>query len=101
MHHPQIIAGTALWLILAGFVEGFASRTGVGWVAVSVIGLVLGGLFWGLYFWRSRLSDASGAAGPHVGSDTGPGERLDGALDDLSPETLDASGESATSREDV
>lgn len=97
----QLAAGTGLWLILAGFVEGFASRTGVGWAAVTAIGLALGGLFWGLFFWRSNLSDSSPAAGPHVGADTGTGKRLDGTLHHLSPETFDVGDESAASGEDV
>lgn len=91
----RLAAGTALWLVLAGFVEGFASRTGVGWVAVSLIGLTLGGLFWGLYFWRSRLSDAGRASGPHIGSDASSGERTDRALHDLGTETLDSNYEPA------
>lgn len=50
----QLALGTSLWLILAGFVEGFASRTGLSWLPTAVIGVGLGGLFWGLVWWRGR-----------------------------------------------
>lgn len=50
----QLALGTAVWLILAGFVEGFASRTGLSWVPTTVIGLVLGVGFWTLVFVRGR-----------------------------------------------
>ena len=51
----QLALGTALWLVVAGFVEGFASRTGLGWVPTTIIGVGLGGLFWGLVWFRGRL----------------------------------------------
>lgn len=50
----QLALGVSVWLILAGFVEGFASRTGLSWVPTTVIGLALGGLFWGLVWFRGR-----------------------------------------------
>lgn len=50
----RLALGTAAWLVLAGFVEGFASRTGLSWIPTTVIGLVLGGVFWGLVFVRGR-----------------------------------------------
>lgn len=53
----QLVLGTAVWLILAGFVEGFASRTGLSWLPTTLIGMALGGLFWGLMWWRgSRVA---------------------------------------------
>ena len=52
-------SGTAPWLILAGFVEGFASRVGLEWQPTLVMGIVLGALFWGLYAWRSRVVSES------------------------------------------
>lgn len=59
----RIAAGTAPWLILAGFVEGFASRVGLDWQPTLMIGIALGGLYWGLYAWRSRVtSEATKAA---------------------------------------
>jgi uncharacterized membrane protein SpoIIM required for sporulation len=48
----KIAGGTACWLVVAGFVEGFASRQGFGWIPTTIFGLALGGLFWGLLFWR-------------------------------------------------
>ena len=48
----QIALGTALWLVLAGFIEGFGSRTGLGWFPTTVFGVVTGVIFWGLVVWR-------------------------------------------------
>jgi uncharacterized membrane protein SpoIIM required for sporulation len=50
----QLVLGTSVWLILAGFVEGFASRTGLSWIPTTIIGLALGGVFWGLVWTRGR-----------------------------------------------
>ncbi|MEX1270865.1 MAG: stage II sporulation protein M [Acidimicrobiia bacterium] len=50
----QLVLGTACWLILAGFVEGFASRTGLSWVPTTVMGVALGGVFWFLVWTRGR-----------------------------------------------
>jgi len=51
----NIAAATAPWLILAGLVEGYVSRVGLGPVPTTIIGLALGGLFWGLYIWRGWM----------------------------------------------
>jgi uncharacterized membrane protein SpoIIM required for sporulation len=48
-----IFLGTAPWLVVAGVLEGFVSRTGTGWVPSLVIGLVIGGFFWWMV-WRHR-----------------------------------------------
>lgn len=53
----QLALGTAAWLVLAGFVEGFVSRTGLSWLPTTVIGMLLGGAFWGLVWWRGRRVD--------------------------------------------
>jgi len=50
-----IAAATAPWLILAGLVEGYVSRVGLGPVPTTIIGLALGSVFWGLYLWRGWL----------------------------------------------
>lgn len=52
-----IAVGTAPWLVLAGLVEGFVSRTGTGWAPGLLIGLGLGGAYW-WPVWRTarRLS---------------------------------------------
>lgn len=41
-----VAIGTVPWLVLAGFMEGFLSRTGIGWVPTLTIGIVVGGGFW-------------------------------------------------------
>lgn len=66
----QLALGTALWLVLAGFVEGFASRTGLSWVPTTIIGLLLGGGFWALVVARGRASDSSEPLRRQVGADT-------------------------------
>lgn len=62
-----IAAGTAPWLVVAGIVEGYASRVGLTLVPTAVIGVVLGGVFWGLYLWRG--SQTGPALGPQIGVD--------------------------------
>lgn len=38
--------GTALFLVLAGLIEGFVSRTGTSWLPSLLIGLMIGVPFW-------------------------------------------------------
>ncbi len=61
----QIALGTAPWLLVAGLVEGYVSRTGVGSGAVTLIGVLLAGLFWGLLWWRGVAEEtpAQGSGG--------------------------------------
>lgn len=49
-----VAAGTAPWLVLAGLIEGYASRVGLGLVPTVTIGLVVGGLYWALFWFRGR-----------------------------------------------
>ena len=48
----EIVLGTAVWLVVAGLVEGFLTPAGKGLAVVLVVGLGLGALFWGLILWR-------------------------------------------------
>lgn len=41
-----VALGTLPWLVLAGFMEGFLSRTGLTWIPTLIIGIVVGGGFW-------------------------------------------------------
>ncbi|MDX1449378.1 MAG: stage II sporulation protein M, partial [Acidimicrobiia bacterium] len=66
----QLALGTALWLVLAGFVEGFASRTGLSWVPTTIIGVALGGGFWARVVLRGRGSDTSESLGGQIRADT-------------------------------
>lgn len=50
----KIAVGTLPWLVVAGLLEGFASRTGRGPVFGTIVGLAVGGTFWGLVWWRGR-----------------------------------------------
>lgn len=49
-----IVLGTAPWLVLAGLIEGFVTRSGFGLWPGLVLGLAVGGLFWGLVYSRAR-----------------------------------------------
>lgn len=60
-----IAAGTAPWLVVAGLVEGYASRIGLPFLPTALIGIVLGGIFWGLMWWRGRTPDSE--TGPALG----------------------------------
>jgi uncharacterized membrane protein SpoIIM required for sporulation len=48
----EIFLGTAVWLVVAGLVEGFVTPAGTGLATVLVVGFGLGALFWGLVWWR-------------------------------------------------
>ncbi len=71
----QIAAGTAPWLVVAGLVEGYASRVGLSLLVTALIGAVLGGGFWALLWWRGRprLSETGPLLGPEVGADAATG----------------------------
>jgi uncharacterized membrane protein SpoIIM required for sporulation len=48
----ELALGTALWLVVAGLVEGFLTPAGLGpWWNYGV-GITLGAVFWGLVWWR-------------------------------------------------
>lgn len=51
-----IAAGTAPWLVVAGLVEGYASRVGFSLAPTATIGIALGVIFWGLVAWRGPRS---------------------------------------------
>lgn len=60
----EIILGTMPWLVLAGIVEGFVTRAGVGGLAGGlVVGGLLGLLFWALVLVRGRPDPAMAASG--------------------------------------
>jgi uncharacterized membrane protein SpoIIM required for sporulation len=50
----ETVLGTAPWLVLAGFVEGFVSPRGIGWVAAVAVGAALAAVFWALVALRGR-----------------------------------------------
>lgn len=65
-----IALGTIPWLVLAGLVEGFVSRTGTLWLPALVIGVVIGGGFWFLVWFagaRAVPTDPARALQPGVG----------------------------------
>ena len=48
----EIVLGTAVWLVVAGLVEGFLTPAGKGLTVVLIVGFGLGALYWGLVLWR-------------------------------------------------
>lgn len=50
----ELVVGTALFLVLAGLIEGFVTPRGFGLAAVLVVGFGLGGGYWALVAWRGR-----------------------------------------------
>jgi hypothetical protein len=48
----EIVLGTAVWLVVAGLVEGFLTPAGTGLTVVLIVGFGLGILYWGLVIWR-------------------------------------------------
>ena len=48
----EMVLGTAVWLVVAGLVEGFLTPAGKGLTVVLIVGFGLGALFWGLVLWR-------------------------------------------------
>ena len=58
----MIAVGTTPWLVVAGLLEGFGSRTGLDAPAATAIGLIFGGGFWTLVVWRG--SQARRPLGP-------------------------------------
>lgn len=65
-HSLALAAGTAPWFVVAGLVEGYASRVGLSLGPTAVIGVALGAAFWGLVIWRGSQ------AGPALGAEVGP-----------------------------
>ncbi len=57
----EIVLGTAVWLVVAGLVEGFLTPAGKGLTVVLVVGLGLGALYWGLVLWRGAPAKAAPA----------------------------------------
>jgi uncharacterized membrane protein SpoIIM required for sporulation len=49
-----IVLGTIPWVILAGIIEGFVTRAGIGLVPGIVLGVGVGALYWGLVLVRGR-----------------------------------------------
>lgn len=50
----ELVLGTAVWLVVAGVVEGFVTPAGLGVGAAVFVGVALGALFWGLVWRRGR-----------------------------------------------
>ena len=51
--------GAAPWLVVAGIIEAFVSRRGLAALPMTIVGLVVGGLFWVLMFTRGRAAETS------------------------------------------
>ncbi len=60
----EIVLGTAVWLVVAGLVEGFLTPAGKGLTVVLIVGLGLGALYWGLVLWLGAPDRATATAAP-------------------------------------
>jgi len=54
-HAVEIALGTAPWLVVCGFAEGYLTGPSLPLVVQLSIGVALAGLFWGLVVWRGGL----------------------------------------------
>jgi hypothetical protein len=61
----EIAMGTAVWLVVAGLVEGLITPVGIGLVPITVLGVGLGVLYWTLVIvlGRARAEPAASAVG--------------------------------------
>jgi uncharacterized membrane protein SpoIIM required for sporulation len=50
----ELVLGTAMWLIVAGLIEGFVSPAWLGIVPVLIIGSIVGGSYWTLVIVRGK-----------------------------------------------
>lgn len=57
----KLALGTTPWLVLAGILEGFLSRTGTDWVPAVIVGAATFGAYWGIFLWRGRIARDGGA----------------------------------------
>jgi uncharacterized membrane protein SpoIIM required for sporulation len=62
----EVMLGTALWLVVAGLVEGFITPSGMTVTSASIVGFAFGGLYWGLVFWLGRAPRIRDAWGRRV-----------------------------------
>jgi uncharacterized membrane protein SpoIIM required for sporulation len=60
----EIVLGTAVWLVVAGLVEGFLTPAGKGLTVVLIVGFGLGALYWGLVLWRGAPAHETITAAP-------------------------------------
>jgi uncharacterized membrane protein SpoIIM required for sporulation len=59
-----IVLGTVPWVILAGIIEGFVTRSGFGLVPGIVLGFGVGAIYWTLVFVRGRPRREQSAMAP-------------------------------------
>lgn len=53
-----VVAGTVPWIVLAGLIEGFLTRSGFGLVPGAVVGVGVGAVYWALVLTRGRVTAA-------------------------------------------
>ena len=68
----EIVLGTAVWLVVAGLVEGYLTPLGIGVGAALGVGFALAAIYWWLVLWRGRPA-AAGPGRRGVGADRGLG----------------------------
>lgn len=62
----ELVLGTAVWLVVAGVVEGFVTPAGLGVRPAVLVGVALAALFWALVWWRGKPALSTG--GPATSS---------------------------------
>jgi len=72
----SIVLGTIPWVILAGIIEGFVTRAGVGLVPGIVVGVGVGAAYWSLVVIRGRPRMTSANAGRVAEAERVPRTRL-------------------------
>jgi uncharacterized membrane protein SpoIIM required for sporulation len=60
----EMVLGTAVWLVVAGLVEGFLTPAGKGLTVVLIVGFGLGALYWGLVLGLGAPDRATITAAP-------------------------------------
>lgn len=57
----ELLLGTAAWLGVAAFIEGFVTPAGIGTGAAVIVGVVVGATYWLLVLWRGRAAAPASA----------------------------------------
>jgi uncharacterized membrane protein SpoIIM required for sporulation len=78
-----LLAGTMVWLGVAGLIEGVISRRGLDALSCAAIGLASGAVFWGLVVWRGRFSEAAELLRSQVGGGARRAEPVGGRFDHI------------------
>jgi uncharacterized membrane protein SpoIIM required for sporulation len=54
-HAVEVVLGTVPWFIIAGLIEGFVTPAGFGPTVAGIVGVIAGGIYWFLVWYRGRM----------------------------------------------